>query len=203
MGLLTLLLIFIPTEPPPLVEKVHYAIEAYRVYNFALENTDSTQFLMHRSVDYEDVVVPSDCKLNVVFDSIDSLTFPLSEYVLYRVTYRPFELKCKEHNKVVFFSHDSPPRVEHYLVGYKKETRQVMYISGNFFEHRISNYFDLTSSEKILPYLKMKLYKLSLLNLKMTNETVDSYHYTAYSQSKGREVQITVSKNNFDKIDIK
>lgn len=202
MGLLTLLLIFISSEPPPLAEKVHSAIETYRVYNFVLENTDSVKFLIHRSVNYEDVVVPSDCKLNVVFDPIDSLTFPLSEYVLYKVTNRPFEIKCKEHNKVTFFSHDSPPRVEHYLVGYKKETRQVMYISGNFFEHRISQYFSLNNGEEVKEYLKIKLYKLSLSNLKFVSETGDSYHFIAFSKQNSTDVKIVVSKSDFDIIEV-
>ncbi len=86
-----------------------------------------------------------------------------------------------------------------YLVGFDRQSFEVIFISGNLFLHPIAKYFDLDIRNPESFYYFLEL-KTALTRFKYLRKSWKYLYFEAYTESAPERVIIKVNRKNYDKI---
>lgn len=86
-----------------------------------------------------------------------------------------------------------------YLIGVEENKKGILFISGNFFKTRISQYF-IDLPKGMDSFLRFKLYNLGVNKVEKLGEDEESYSYKCSSIS--HDYQVLISKKNYDQIKV-
>lgn len=159
-------------------------------------------FLAEKNKFFYDRIINNSYCLNITINNDSSiLKYPLEGYFLFNVLKPSFRFEkdtISQFIKLGSFSFD-----EKYLIAYNPSTKDIKFISGNFFLSRISEDFNLgtTFSQTWNDYLRMRLYKYSIEKFEYLFQNDNFIILKGYSQK--RKFDIKIDKKDLDLIIVK
>lgn len=175
---------------------IQYNILSYRIYYYAKNTNDFNK------IRYECLLPKKGWKLNLDFSKVD-IKFPNDNFLIYKIRNYNYEyIRNKEDDKIVKNSIgcgyvDGSDR---FYIAVSKE--KVLFLSGLFFKDPISYYFNLNNDnlKNFYSYLKIKFLYYNLSDIQFVKKNKQNIVFRAYSNSSLREMEISVSINNFDEV---
>ena len=181
-------------------EKISNAIEVKQVVDYIESNSDNQNYLTKRSIDYSEALIPNGCKLDINIKEDLKLEFPIEEYSLYSAHCIKGKYVCGSSIRETLSSHTIAENNPQYLVAYKKSTEQMIFISGNFFKSRIERYFDFKDSEQIIIFTKLKLYDISISQVKIISKNESNIELEAFSNYYMKNIKVIIPMNSRDEL---
>ncbi len=185
----------VPTEADT---KIRSAIEAKKIWDFAQTVLDSSGFLTARSVTFEDFALQGNCEHLISYKKLDNQIFPLEEYTLYEVVLNRYVIQCGDKWIHSRGSHESGSNSELFLVAIDQRTFQVVYISGNFFQSRISRYFNLHNEVELLNYLQLKLFAYGVSSVR----AIGRNKYELFSELLKKKIIVVIDEADKDLVSV-
>lgn len=141
-------------------------------------------------------------KLNLDFSKVD-IKFPNDNFLIYKIRNYNYEyIRNIEDDKIVKNSLGCGyvDGSDSFYIAVSKE--KVLFLSGLFFEDPISYYFNLNKDnlKNFCSYLKIKFLYYNLSDIQFVKKNKQNIVFRAYSNASLREMEISVSINNFDEV---
>ncbi|AXY74124.1 hypothetical protein D3H65_09125 [Paraflavitalea soli] len=124
--------------------------------------------------------------------------YPLPEFTVYKVYLQNYQY-INDSNGVEK-KHFDIWSDNFFLIGLNQVTKEIKYISGQFFISAISDDFRVSIKDPLsfLEYLKFREYRYQVKDIKFIKKKKKSFFYEGYSNSLGQKIKITMSLNDLE-----
>lgn len=190
-----------------LINDIEKNILIYRVNNLDLRNVCT----YGKPLNF-DKLLPSKNQTLSYNMILDSLTNYNSDVTLFKLSTKYYFLEEKKlkngsftYNEVKFQTSDDINIYNEFLVGYSRNDKKLIYISGDFFKSCIAENFNLNENKpnSFKQFLKLKLYNYSIEKISFQKNKKKFMLFKAYSNKLNEDIHIKVNPDDFDMLQVK
>jgi hypothetical protein len=179
--------------------KMYKNVAAYniRFASYANNGAIYTPVLNDGNPFYDPFLPDTDWKLQMQIEKID-WEYPIKGFELYKVFMDGFRYtQDSTGNAKRIFSVWTD---KYFLIALNKQTEDIKFISGQFFINAISDDFkvDKNNPNSFLEYLKFRIFRYQVKDIKFIKKKGNRYYYNAYSDSLMRSVKIVINLNDLE-----
>lgn len=155
--------------------------------------------IFHRNSDffYESFLPDFGFKLDMQINKL-SWSYPITDFEVYQVIVDEF--RYEKDNGYGARKSFSAWTDKYFLIALNRSTKEIKFISGQFFISAIADDFKLNTKEpqSLLEYLKFRVFRYQVKDITFIKKKQSKYYYHAYSESLKKNVTLIVYLNDLE-----